>query len=138
MKIGVLKRILKEDLAKVGGDLPNWIDALLSPLNQFINVVSQALSNNLTIKDNFSGRLLSLEFTHGVEVSVDPQTKNRVYGVFVMAVEAAGASSAGETATLIDSWGWVQKSNGKIGITFNFVSGSSSVKRDITLFLLTG
>lgn len=131
MKIGVIRRILKEDLAKADNSLPAWLDAMLYPLNQFITVVSQALSNNLTLKDNFFGRETTQAFTHGVELQIDPQVKTKVKGIFIQSIDASSA----DTATLISSWGWVTKSNGKIGITFNFLNGTSATKQNVTFFI---
>lgn len=119
MKLGVIRRILKDDLAK-RGEVPAWVDALLDPLNQFIGDCSQALTNNLTFPDNYSGKLLTLTFSHGTELAVNPNTKTRVTGVIPLSVGSYGSGSDGAFATLIDKWGWVQKADGTIGLTFYF------------------
>lgn len=119
MKLGVIRRILREDLEALE-PTPKWIDALLEPLNQFIGTVSQALTNNLSFTDNFAAKKFQLEFTHATELSINPNTKNRVSGLVVAGVDSWGSDSTGALATLISRYGWVPKSNGNIGVTFHF------------------
>ena len=124
MKLGILKVIQKEELTKFG-ELPKWIDAFLQPLNQFIGQAGQALKGNLTFQDNFLCKQKSLTFTHGVEQEINPDTKNRVIGV--LPISAGGLT--------IDQFGWTSKSNGNIGVTFHFNTGTDAV---CTVIILLG
>ena len=143
MKLGVIRRILREDLEKAGS-VPAWVDQLLYPLNQFISLATQALTNNLTFSDNFSGQQQTLTFTHGVEQKVNPTTSAKVIGVIPLGVASLGTTSKGTAPALISKWGWVYKADGTIGITFYFDAGSSgitvssSTKLSVTVQLITG
>ncbi len=54
-----IKRVQRSDL---GGDIPVWVDSLLSPLNQFIEEVYSAFNKNLTIPENVKGQIKNLTF----------------------------------------------------------------------------
>ena len=54
-----IKRVQRSDL---GGDIPQWVDSLLSPLNQFIEEVYSAFNRNLTIPENVKGQIKVLNF----------------------------------------------------------------------------
>lgn len=54
-----IKRVQRSDL---GGDIPEWVDSLLSPLNQFIEEVYSAFNKNLTIPENVKGQIKNLTF----------------------------------------------------------------------------
>jgi hypothetical protein len=54
-----IKRVQRSDL---GGDIPEWVDSLLSPLNQFIEEVYSAFNKNLTIPENVKGQIKNLSF----------------------------------------------------------------------------
>lgn len=73
-KINNIKRILKEQLPS---DVQKWIDNLLFPLNNAISQFTYALTNQLTISDNFLGSVKSFTlknadfpftFSHGLNV----------------------------------------------------------------------
>ena len=71
MKLSTIRRILKEDLQKAG-DIPDWVDQLLTPLNQFIDVITIGLRNGVTLSENMSGKLVTIKLDHGVESQVSP------------------------------------------------------------------
>jgi hypothetical protein len=125
MRLGVIRRILKEDLDKIEAT-PEWVGALLEPLNEFITKTSQALTNNLGFTDNFAGKSYTAKFTHAVELSINPQVKTRITGVIPLSVDTWGTDGAGALPTLISKWGWVQKANGNIGLTFHFYGFEST------------
>ena len=54
------KKIYRADLGK---DIPLWVDNLLSPLNSFIEQVYTAFDRNLTLPNNVSSQIESIEFT---------------------------------------------------------------------------
>jgi hypothetical protein len=127
MKLGTLRRVLKEDLAKASSDLPKWLDSLLSPINEFIEKVGQALQNRLTFSDNFFAKEVTLNFATGVEQEVNAKAafsgNSRVYGVLLL-------SSAGST---VSNYVWSQKTNGNIAVTITFATATDA---DCMLLLL--
>jgi hypothetical protein len=111
MKLPVIRKIRKEDL---GGEAPAWIDRLLSPLNQFIEQVGVAITGRLTIGDNISGRIISQEFEHNVELEIGLSDNRLVLGIVPLFADGF----------LISAYGWEKKDNGNIGITVQFSAGS--------------
>ena len=123
MKIPVTRRISKEDLR--GGELPGWIDGLLTPLNQFITTIATALQNRLTFEENFQAKVLEFSFQHDTELAINPQAgRLRVTGI--LPSYAGGA--------IVTGFGWTQKSNGNVGITFQF-SDSGTHKCKIVILI---
>lgn len=127
MKLGVLRRISKEDLARADKELPKFIDALLNPLNEFIEKIGQSLQGRLTFDDNFLCKPMSVELVSGTEKILNPfadgQRNLRVRGVLIVA--SGGAQ--------IDKHGWSQKDDGSIGVTVDFVSATSATCEMIVL-----
>lgn len=124
MKLGILKTIQREELSKFG-ELPGWLDPFLQTLNQFIGGAGNALKQGLSFEDNFLCKVKQLTFTHGVEQKINPDSRLRVVGV--LPTMASGL--------IIDKFGWSQKSDGTIGVTFYFNSGTSAV---CTVIILLG
>lgn len=74
MKLSGIKRIIKEQLPS---DVQKWIDQLLIPINNAISQFTYALTNQLTITDNFQGAVKTFTlknsdypftFQHGLSV----------------------------------------------------------------------
>jgi hypothetical protein len=126
MKLPVVRRILREDLAKAG-EVPSYLDALLTPLNQFIDQVANALRNNLSFDDNFAGKTFSAGFQHNTELQISPLTTRKVSGVLWLDCNGEG----------VDKFKWVRKDNGNIGITFTFSSAPSGTI-NCTIVMLFG
>jgi hypothetical protein len=126
MKLPVIRRILREDLAK-SGELPGWIDQLLVPLNQFIDQITLAIRNNLTLQDNVAGKYISTLFAHNVELQINPLSQRKVIGIIPL-------DSSGHP---IDRFNWGRKANGNIGITFYF-SDAPAGNVTCTVFLFFG
>lgn len=132
MKLGTIKRISREDLAKSGEALPKWIDTFLDPLNQAIEKFALALGGGLTFDDNVSCRRVKLKFTHGVEQLVNPFPA----GVRQLSVVGVFPIGAGEQG--IDKFKWVTKTDGSIGVTFSFDGGSSTTEATCSIIILLG
>lgn len=132
MKLGLIRRISKEDISRASSDVPKWIDAFLSPLNEFIEKVGLALQNRLTFENNFLCKIIQTEFTHNTALEVNPsvnvQNNLRVRGV--IPVSAGGQ--------VVDKFGWSQLANGNLSITFNFDGGTSSTKATCYVIILLG
>lgn len=132
MRLSTIRRILKEDLAR-SGDLAKWVDALLSPLNEFIDQVVSALRNNLTFVDNFACKLVTQKFVSGTEYEINPQSKTKVSGVLLL--DSGGM--------LVTSFGFYRKTDGNVGVkvTFsNYVNGTtaSGVSATMSIAILFG
>lgn len=126
MKVPVIRRVLKEDIAK-SGTPPTWIDALLAPINTFLDYITLALRNNLTLPENFAGKLIQTKFTHDVTLDVNPGTNGKILGLVPL--------GAGSQA--ITSFKWVKNNNGTVGITFGF--GAAGTTTDLcTIFVFYG
>lgn len=119
MKLSNVKRISKEDMSKLG-EVPKWMDPLLTTLNDFIEKVTVAINGNLNFKDNFLCKEVEQDFTSGTEYEVNPRldgrTQLRVYGV--IPVDTLGAA--------LDSFKWASLANGNISVTLTFTSAVSS------------
>jgi hypothetical protein len=129
MKLGILKRVSKEDLARSNEQLPQWLDSLLQPLNDFLEKAGNALQNRLSFEDNFYCKRVTLKFTDNVAQEISPRTdfaKNaRAYGVLLV-------GSSGET---VSTFTWEQLVSGNISVTVNF---SSATDADCNLIILLG
>jgi hypothetical protein len=123
MKIGMVKQIVKEELSKFE-KLPQWIDPLIQTLNTFITNTVLALNGRLTFRDNFLCTIKSIKITHSVESQINPDSANKVSGVLVL--------SAGGLP--IDTFGWRQLSNGNIGVSINYGSGTQATCLILILF----
>ena len=125
MKISNLARLLKDDFTRLG-QVPGWIDALITPLNQLIDTVGNALGNNLTFVDNFYCLQQTQSFTHGTELQINPKSKTKVLGVLL-------PDTGGQ---MITGYRFTRKSNGNIGVTINFLAGSGTTASCTVIILL--
>jgi hypothetical protein len=127
MKLGLLNRIDRGNLAKAGGDIPKWIDPFLETLNQFIEKVGLSLQNRLTFNDNFLSKEVEREFQHDVELEINPSLQAgqslRVRGIVPMS-----------TGTVfIVGFKWAYKSNGNVGVTIK-LDGATTATIRLQLF----
>jgi hypothetical protein len=120
MKLGIVKRILKDDLAR-SGDLPSWIDQLLQPLNDVIEKVGLALQNRLTFSENFLCKTISQKFASGTEYEINPTATGQS-----IKLKPTGVLLLNPGGGLVSSFGWYQKTNGNIGVTISFSNVSSA------------
>lgn len=131
MKLGVIKRIQREVLARAG-EVPKAVDAMLEPLNEFIEKIGLALQGRLTFEDNFLCKQVFLEFTHAVEQLINPRSEAvpnaRVTGVILLSAGGLG----------VDKFKWVQKDSGNIGVTISFDGGSSTTTAKCRLIIFLG
>lgn len=124
MKINTLKTIQKDELSKFG-QLPDWINPLMQPLNNFISSVGSAIRGKLTFEDNFQCIVKTLEITSGVSQKINPNSSLRVVGI----IPTSGGG------LIIDKFGWVQNADGTINVTINFVTGTSAKNCKIILLM---
>lgn len=126
MKLGTIKRISKEDLAR-NGEVPKWMDPMLETLNQFIEKVSQALGGNLTFEDNFLCKLVEQEFTHATELVLSPRLDGR------SGLRAYGLIPVFTSGVELSSLTWRTLENGNVGVTFGFGSAVTAKCKIIIL-----
>lgn len=122
MKLGIVKRISKEDLK--AGDLPAWIDPFLASINQFISSVGTALQGRLTFTDNVQSNIFVKKFSSGTELEINPQA-GRLRVIGVVPLYSGGKS--------VDEFNWDYKTTGNIGVTFVFNGGGTANCRILVL-----
>lgn len=115
MKLGVVRRINKEDLAR-SGELPGWVDPLILTLNQFMDSMVTAMAGRVSFSDNIQCKIISTEFTSGTEAVINPQSALKPLGIIPMYAEGKA----------IDSFKFVYKDNGQVGITLTFTGGGDA------------
>ena len=128
MIIANVRRILREDLER-SEKIPAWVDNLIGPINEFLDVATTLLRGNVTFKDNFLCKQVSLEFTHGVSIPVNVgNSRSRVLGIIPL--DCIGQA--------LDKWKMNRNDDGSVGITLYFDGGSSTTKATCTIIILFG
>lgn len=127
MRLGVLKRILQEDLNRTK-DVDAKFLALLGPLNEFIEQVGTALTNKLTFADNFSVTERTVKLQHGIETEVNSQAGRMV---------VTGVLLTNPGAQMVTGFKWLKKNNGNIAVTVEFKEGPGTLSQ-VTLLILLG
>lgn len=89
MKLPTQKKILREDIK----DAPPWINAVIEPVNTFMENTYQALNKNITFSENINSFVKELIYTTpstyptGVEIVTFQNTlRTRPTGIFLMQV----------------------------------------------------
>ncbi len=127
MKLGLIKRISKEDMAR-HGDIPKYMDPLLDTLNDFIEKVATALSGSLSFADNFLCKEHTQDFESGVAYTINPKvdgrTQTRAYGV--LPLDTNGAE--------VDKFLWQKLETGNISVTLTF---SAATTNKCTILILS-
>lgn len=113
MKLPVIRKIRKEDL---GGDIPAWIDRLLSPMNQFIEQVGIAVTGRLSFGENLAGKVIEQSFTHNTALEINTQDSRVVLGVVPIFCDG----------NIITGYGWNTANNGNLSVTIQFSAGSGT------------
>lgn len=123
MKLPIIKSVRREDLA-VSGDIPAWVDKLLSPLNQFIEQVGVAVTGKLSVGDNLAAKYITQNFTSNIELEINPNDRRRVVGMIPVYA----------TSKIISGYNFTYKNNNNIGVTIVFDSAGSSDCKILLLF----
>ena len=126
MKLSVIKRLLMESFP---ADVQKWAGALVTPLNSFLDQVTKALANELTVGDNLKAQVwpVVIEASQAYPVRLSYSLNQKPSAVFVGRIAAQDGSSVPAHSL---TWTWYGNS---IEITFNSLS---SVKYDVTLIAL--
>lgn len=93
-----------------------WISALLSPLNTFIQEVYQGFSNGLSVEDNLFQEIKEIRFVNNIAnlpISFLPKFSSRPKGLYIIYCEASDgtALSGAPWAT------WSLTSDGRVSIS---------------------
>ncbi len=124
-----LKRILKEELARSKEEIPQYMDVIIQVLNTNFEQLGNGLSNRLTFADNFNCIEVTRRFTDSVELEVNPLADRQGN------LRAVGAQVLSASGLIVDSFKWIQKSNGNVGLTVGFASGGPA---DCKILILLG
>lgn len=119
MRFSVVRRILKEDLNRDADKTPSWVDALLSPINEFLDAATIALRGHLTFKSNFASTVTIIDLTHDTFKEINPQRSGKLLGVLALNAE---------NGQVIDGVASSQLNNGNIDVKVKFGSGSGTYK----------
>lgn len=89
MKLPTQKKILREDIK----DAPPWINAVIEPVNTFMESTYQALNKNITLSENIASFIKEINYTtpstypSGVEITSFMNTlRTRPVGVQILQV----------------------------------------------------
>jgi hypothetical protein len=107
------------------GDVPDWFDRVLQPLNQFLQQVGDAVAGGLTVGQNLCQQWLTLTITEGVEIQPQalPKLRGRApFGVTVERVQVVSGSVGGEGGAVGILW-TAATVDGKPGLSITSVSG---------------
>jgi hypothetical protein len=124
-----IKRVQRSDL---GGDIPIWVDSLLSPLNQFIEEVYSAFNKNLTIPENVKGQIKNLTFRTSSSYTSSKEfteitylnTLGRKTQILLLGyIEEIGTPKKKHDAITIS---WYDNNDGTV--TIHYISGLSNSK----------
>lgn len=127
MKIGVIKKIVKDDLGAGGQQLPGWLDPFLSVLNNFIDQVVSAIQGRLTFEDNLLCKKVSgLSLTHATPLTINPQRevtgRNRILGLIF----------TNTSGYLLDSYGYSVTQSGQMSVTACFATVVAGVSTAVS------
>ncbi len=126
MKLGLIKRISKEDMARYG-EVPKYMDPLLETLNTFIDRVATSLNGNLSFGDNVLCKEYSQSFASATAYTINPHLDGRPnaspYGVLVLDTNGA------ELTKVL----WSKLASGNISVTLTF---STATTNKCTLLIL--
>ena len=138
-QLPIIKKILKEDLKTA----PAWIDALLYPLNTFMEGTYYALDKQLTIADNVNGNFSTITFiTKGTYGTASPLTDGwEVQKITTSLIDKASTVLVGQVICLSDykpitspvyvDWSWL---NGQVLI--NYMTGLTAGQKYSVTFLI--
>ena len=135
-KLPQIKRLAIEDFA----DQKSWIGKLLSPLNQFMDAVFQALNNQLTFSDNLSAivKVISvpgLPTGTPYPIYFSWPLKAKPVGVWVVsAMEPSGVHSTFAAAVAVD-WQYTERNQVQIN---SFPGLSTTTAYNVTIVAITG
>lgn len=132
-KLPSITKILRENLPK-----DSWVDVLISPINRFMEQITQALNKQLTFSDNFDGQVFSNVTVDGTyPLTLNWERSVRPVGVWIVQAKPISATHTPFSSALFVDWEFT--SDGKINIlAIPGLSASVSTKYYINLIAVTG
>lgn len=105
MKIKKTNRLRVEDLNPTGKEIPDWLPRLLTPINEIIDTVGNALINNLTFDENIRSQIHQFTVnTAQFPYALMNTTKQVPKGVLIMQCYVNGNPSTVITNALSVDW----------------------------------
>lgn len=132
-RIPPLSRLTAEDFKEQN----KWIDRLLSPINIFFERMTTALNRGLTIQDNFSGAIKTIEFNGTMPVRVAWDLPVRPMTVIVGNVYRTDGTSFTLTEAIQVQWSFNQAGQLQID-TIVGITPSATEKYKVVLECKTG
>jgi hypothetical protein len=129
MKISTLRKIAIEDLQKAGGEIPPWVETLISPINELMDQFATGMRSGLSVRQNFLASILDVKLTHNVELKLNTQKSGIVLGVIPLS--AVGENAQVETIT---SFGYRVLGANQIQVKATFGSGSGTRQTKLLVF----
>lgn len=123
MKLSTIKRVLTESFPS---DVQKWIGSLVSPLNNFLDQVTRALTNELTLADNLKAQswVVTLEAAQTYPIKL-AYNLNQKPSVLIVGRIASQDSSAIPAHSF--TWTWY---GDRVEVTFGSLS---AVKYDVNI-----
>ena len=104
MNVDPYKRVTRQDL----GNVPEWVDKILDPVQRQLEILSQVMQHNITIADNLASEVRVINVTNGVESEIKLSRLERPPSVVF-----CGWASLGN----ITGFSWRVLEQQKIGVT---------------------
>lgn len=128
-----LKGFLLEDFKEA----PPWLEKLLTPLNEFMSTVSNAMAGRLTRKDNLLGYYETFDFTTQATVAntFPLRFKNKLLGGAKPVSVQVGQIHKHNGAVMSVAWSieWKPNQAGEIEITFHGLENSTRYVGNLTI-----
>jgi hypothetical protein len=133
-KLPSFRRIVEDQIAS---KYPELREALLSPLNNFMESITRALSKRLTFEDNFDGQVSTYLANGTYPVKIKWTRFSKPIGVWIVQVQRTDGLSAALTDAVYPDWSFNQEGQIEIASTAG-LSDSASDEYLITLIGVTG
>ena len=115
MKISTLRKISQEDLARYNDPIPDWVDGLISPINELLDQFTTAMRSGLSVRQNFLTTIIEVSCQNNVVTQVSTKKNSKVLGVIPVFAQTRNAE-----ILAIDSFGYTILSNSNIQFIASF------------------
>lgn len=130
-RVPILRKLYSEDFPTQ----KPWIHKLLSPVNDFMRVVSESFNHQLTIADNLDGFTITTECIHLYPIKIGNKLSKEPFAVFIGKVYNKTDSTISTSA--ITPY-WTYDATAKT-INIDNISGLNTAKAyDINFVILGG
>ncbi len=132
-KIPPIRRISTEDFKEQAG----WIEKLVAPINEYFERSTGAMNRSLTVNDNLSGEIRTVEVDGTYPLKLAWSLSARPAVVIVGNTVKSNGTSLTLTDAVQVQWSFNQAGQLQIDSVIG-VTPSSAVKYKLTLLILTG